>query len=71
MQQHGFENMHGPRDFHTKSERERQILYDITYMRNLKYETNEPICRAGTDTDIENRPGDTGQRRRGWDELRE
>ena len=26
-----------------KSERERQIPYDITYMCNLKYETNESI----------------------------
>ena len=26
-----------------KSERERQIPYDITYMRNLKYDTNEHI----------------------------
>ena len=36
-------NMDGPRDYHTKwskSERERQILYDITYMWNLKYNTN-------------------------------
>ena len=32
-------NMSGPRDYHTKwskSERERQIPYDITYMWNLK-----------------------------------
>ena len=32
-------NMDGPRDYHTKwskSGRERQILYDITYMWNLK-----------------------------------
>ena len=26
-----------------KSERERQIPYDITHMWNLKYDTNEPI----------------------------
>ena len=35
-------NMDGPRDYHTKwskSERERQMPYDITYMWNLKYET--------------------------------
>ena len=35
-------NMDGPRDYHTKwskSDRERQILYDITYMWNLKYDT--------------------------------
>ena len=32
-------NTNGPRDYHTewsKSDRERQILYDITYMWNLK-----------------------------------
>ena len=36
----------GSRDHHTtwsKSERERQIPYDITYMWNLKYDTNELI----------------------------
>ena len=36
--------MDGPREYHTKwskSERERQILYDITYMQNLKYDRNE------------------------------
>ena len=45
-------NMDGPRDYHTKwnkSERERQIPYDITYMWNLKYDTNEHIY--GTETD--------------------
>ena len=31
-----------------KSERERQILYDITYMWNLKYATNEPIYETET-----------------------
>ena len=39
------------RDDHTKwskSERERQIPYDITYMWNLKYNTNEP--HHGTDS---------------------
>ena len=39
-------NMDGPGDYHTKwskSEREREISYDITYMWNLKYGTNEPI----------------------------
>ena len=30
-------NMDGPRDYHTKrSDRERQISYDISYMWNLK-----------------------------------
>ena len=39
-------NMGGTRDYHTKwskSERERQISYDITYMWRLKYDTNELI----------------------------
>ena len=39
-------NMDATRDYHTKwskSERERQIPYDITYMWNLKYNTNELI----------------------------
>ena len=39
-------NMDGPRDDHTKwskSDRERQMSYDITYMWNLKNNTNESI----------------------------
>ena len=43
--------MDGPRDYHTKqrkSERERQIPCDITYMGNLKYDTNELICETET-----------------------
>ena len=36
--------MDATRDHYTKwSQRERQIPYDITYMWNLKYDTNEPI----------------------------
>ena len=38
----------GTRDSHTKwikSERERQIPYDITYFWNLTYGTNEPFHR--------------------------
>ena len=38
--------MDSTRVYHTKwskSERERQIPYDITHMWNLKYDTNEPI----------------------------
>ena len=41
------------RDYHTKrskSERERQIPYDITYMWNLKYGTNETIYKIETDS---------------------
>ena len=45
--------MDGPRDYHTKwskSERERQIPYDITYMCNLKYYTIELIYKTETDS---------------------
>ena len=45
-------NMDGPRDCHTewsKSDKERQISYDITYMWNLKNATDELIYK----TDIE------------------
>ena len=28
-----------------KSERKRQISYDIAYMWNLKYGANDPICK--------------------------
>ena len=44
--------MDATRDYHTKwskSERERQITYDIT-MWNLKYGTNEPIYKTETDS---------------------
>ena len=46
-------NMDGPRDYHTKwskSERERQTPYDITYMWNLKYDTKELIYERETDS---------------------
>ena len=33
-----------------KSDRERQIPHGITYMRNLKYDTNELIYETETDT---------------------
>ena len=33
-----------------KSERERQIPYDITYVWNLTYSTNEPIYRTETNS---------------------
>ena len=36
--------MDTPRDYHTKrSKLERQITYDITYMWNLKHDTNDHI----------------------------
>ena len=42
--------MDGYRDYHyqVKSDRERQISYDITYMWNLKYDTNELIYETET-----------------------
>ena len=33
-----------------KKERERQIPYDITYMWNLKYDTNELIYETKTES---------------------
>ena len=38
-----------------KSENERQIPSDITYMWNLKNGRNEPIYNIETDSDKENR----------------
>ena len=49
--------MDRPRDYHTKwskSDRERQI-YDITYMWNLTYDTNELIYKTETDSKTENK----------------
>ena len=34
----------------SKSERQRQIPYDITYIWNLKYDTNEHIYETETDS---------------------
>ena len=45
--------MDGLRDYHTKwskSDRERQTPCVITYMWNLKYDTNEPIYKTETDS---------------------
>ena len=45
-------NMNATRDYHTmwnKSEGERQKPYDITYMWNVKHDTNEPIYKTETD----------------------
>ena len=44
-------NMDATRDSHSKwskSERERQIPYDIIYMWNLKHCTNEPVYKTET-----------------------
>ena len=46
-------NMDGPRDYHTKwnkPDKERQISWDITYMWNLKYDTNELIYETETNS---------------------
>ena len=47
-------NMDGPRDCHTewsKSDREREISYDITYLQNLKRnDTNERIYKTEMDS---------------------
>ena len=61
-------NMYGPRDYHTKwskSERERQILYDITYMWNIKYDTDELIYE--TETDLWLPRGRRGGGRKDWE----
>ena len=45
--------MDGPRDYHTKwskSDRERQISYDINYIWNLKNDTNELMHNTETDS---------------------
>ena len=45
--------------------RERQILYDITYMWNLKNSTNELIYETNRLTDFENKLTVTKGERRG------
>ena len=43
--------MNGPRNYPVKpSQSERQIPFDITYMENLKYDTNAPIYETGKDS---------------------
>ena len=43
--------MDGSRKYHTVSDRERQVLYDLTYnMWNLKNNTNESIYKTETDS---------------------
>ena len=63
----------GPRDYHTKwskSDRERQISYDITYMWNLKRWSNEFIYKTETDSDFKNKLMVTkGERWWGRDKL--
>ena len=45
--------MDAARDYHTKwskSEKERQVPWDIIYMWDLKYGTNERICETDSQT---------------------
>ena len=58
-------NIDGPRDYHTKwSKSERgQRPYDITYMWNLKYDTNEFIYRHREQTCGCHGGGEVGE---GW-----
>ena len=45
--------MDEPRDYHTrwsKSDRERQVSHDMTYMWNLKNDTHELINKTETDS---------------------
>ena len=61
--------MGGFRDYHTKqSERERQITNNVTYMWNLKYDTNELIYKTEADSQTENRFV-VAKGKREWDKL--
>ena len=64
-------NMYGTRDSHTewsKPEIKRQIPYDITYLLNLKYGTDDPIYKPETDHGQgEKTCGSQGGKRREWD----
>ena len=44
--------MDGTQDSQVKSERERQMPYNIIYSWNLIYGTDEPIYRKETTTDL-------------------
>ena len=51
-----YSNMDGPRDYHTmwsKSDRERQTLYNITSMWNLVNDTNKLLYKTETDSQIQ------------------
>ena len=53
-----------------KSEKERQIPYNITYMWNLKYDTNEPVYKTVTDSQTQRtKLWSPGQREVGRDGL--
>ena len=42
--------MDGPRDYHTKWSKSEKDKYHITYMCNLKNDTNELIYKVETDS---------------------
>ena len=50
----------------TKSERGKKIIYYCIYMESRRNGTDEPICRAGTETQTENRLVEREEGRRGW-----
>ena len=66
-------NMDGPRDYHTKwskSDRERQTSYDITYMWSLKkWYKRTYLQNRNRLTDIENKLTVTKGQRWGRDKL--
>ena len=62
--------MDGPNDDQikgSKSDRERQIPYVITYMQDLKSVANESICKTETDLETQKANKRKGKRR---DKLR-
>ena len=63
--------MDGTRDSHTKGskpERKRQIPYDIIYLWNLKYGTDDPTYKTETDQgQAEQTCGSQGRGWREWD----
>ena len=62
--------MDKPGDCHTKSEKEKQMLYNIAYMWNLeKWYRWSYLQNRNRDTDAENGHMDATVEGRGWDEL--
>ena len=53
----------GPKEFHTKSEKDN---YDTTYMWNLKNNTNESINKTDRLPDMENKLWLSKQKEEGW-----
>ena len=46
--------MDGPRDYHTKqSQKRKRMPYEVTFMWNLKYDTNEFIYKSGPGSQTE------------------